>query len=383
MKTALLLCALFFGAPVWAQNQTVAPLVAPQTEPLAQRWEFTPDFLSGQHQIAWRIAPDFEDNLLVATLTDAGVTTSEIINFPDAGGKTVAVLRATFDKKGQLQKQELRDAQGQVTQRQTDFEKSAPLSVENSVLSLQTIVAKGVLQTRILSLNLPNLPTALSSRYNEHGRRTSDEWIYQTKGRGQRVTYDYNARGLEKITVTGDNAATLSVERDAKGKTRATRLTRNGLLEQSVAPLRDLKGNVIGTRVENYRSGILSETLETYLEGDEPLDPNRPRPTFSERTTTEGGQQTTEKNFDFSVGIGKPIAAPARALIAKRTVYAGAKPTYEEIARDGVLTQRSDFNDNGVISKVTQFNADGNVASTFDVAKIPYADGAQGIIRKP
>ena len=382
MKILLLLGTLILGAPVWAQTENAVPPAAPQAvESPQQSWDFTPDFLRGQHQISWRLAPKFEDDLLVSTLTDDGVTVSEVIRFPDADGQTVATLTANFDKKGRLQKQELRGAQSKLLQTQTDFNKSVPISVPGSMLSLQTIVSQGTLKERVLSIGLPNSPLSLRSKYDERGRRTRDDFRKLAGGHNQSVDYLYNARGLETITVSGDNAATLSIERDDKGKMRAVHVLQNGLLARFAAPLRDSKGKVSGTKIESYSGGILSETSETYLEGDEPLDPNRPRGNFTERTITENGEQKTERKFDFSVGIGKPkVAAAARPRILKRTVYASAKLSFEEISRDGVLRQRTDFNSNGVIFKLTQFNADGSVASTLDMTKVPYVDG--NIIRR-
>ena len=383
MKIPLLLCVLFLGAPLRAQTPAPAPDVkALETAAAApQRWQFTPDFLRDQNQISWRIAPEFEDALLVTTTTNTGVTTGETVNFPDENGVTLAVLTATFDKKGQLQKQQLRDKQGKVLQTQTGFDAIVPLSVPGSIVGLATSVTGGTLKRRF-AIGYRNLPIVLVAQSDERGRRTHDDFGPLSAGQNQTVDYIYSARGPEKITVSGDNAATLLFDRDDTGKTRAVRATQNAVLTRFSAPIRDEKGDISGTRTETYRGGILSEATEDYLEGIRAPDPNRPREKFTERTLNENGAPVTERKYEWSADIGGPkTARETRARLTKHTVYAGAKPVSEEMARDGVLTQRIEFNGNGLITKLTTFKADGSVESVLDFAKASsFADG--GVIRK-
>ena len=158
---------------------------------------------------------------------------------------------------------------------------------------------------------------------------------------------------------------------------RALSATQNGLLTRSARPIKDDKNVIIGTRIEDYASGILQEVNEiTHEDGKD----NRTSESSSTTTTNENGQQTTENKFELRMNVGPRAPAVATVEVRERTLYKNAKIATEELFRDGVLTQRSEFNDNGVIAKTTDFNADGSIASEIDSSVIPSANG--GIIGK-
>ena len=379
MKIPILL--LLMATPALAQTPEVAPapVVAEAKSveaSMPQMWEFAPDFLRDQNRISWRT--DDGSEFFGTLTTGAGVLVSETIGFPDVGGKTMAMLTTKFDKSGQLQRVELRDTTQKLFMVQTEFtDRTTPIAVKGSTVSQQGVMANGMLVQRTLTLDFPIGKNTLTSDYDARGRRVTDTLADKNGQPIRTIRYLYDAKGLNAIE---DGAIRSMIERDNKGRMISVSAMSNGLLQRHAAPLRDDKGNVTGTRIEDYSGGILREVNEITQEGGAPRN-SRLSQSSNEKTIFENGQQSNEKKFEFRVDIS-PSKQPATASaeIRKRMIYRAGKVATEELFRDGQLTQRSEFNGNGVIAKLTTFNADGSVANAIDTSAIPYADG--GIIRR-
>lgn len=88
---------------------------------------------------------------------------------------------------------------------------------------------------------------------------------------------------------------------------RSLSAIQNGLLTRSATPVKNEKGAIIGTRIEDYSGGILQEVNEWTREGG--ASNRRTSETSSTSTTTgENGQQSTESKFE-SIPIPKPVAS--------------------------------------------------------------------------
>ena len=374
MKTAIFLLALIAATPTLAQTPDARIPAAPVAvaAPAPSNWEFAPDFLRDQTRISWS-APNANGagKFFVTTTDSAGIPTGEVVNLLSKTGKNWGTLTATFDKKGRLKDQVMDGLLGAMSLGNSDSQANMTLSD----VVVKTNAKKGSISKRTFTLTFPSLTGALVCTYDARGRRARDVFT-PTVGAARTINYVYDARGLSQI---GDGATTTTIERDANGKMRALSAIQSGLLTRSATPLKNDKGAIIGTRIEDYSGGILSEVNEITREGGQP---NRTSETSSSNVTTDAnGQQTTENKFEFRVDINPP-KTPAVAAVEVRThsVYKNAKISSEEIYRDGILTRRSEFNANGVIEKLTDFNADGSVASELDSRAIPYADGSKGIV---
>ena len=378
MKKLVILLALAAATPALSQTPDAgARTETPATENVAfAAWEFTPDFSRDQNRIVWS-APDENGarEFFATTTSGAGEPVSETISFLDARVGKLKTLNATFDKKGRLQN--LFWSDGLLADNSLN-KPTAQTELNVGNVSLQTSANKGLLKQRIFKLDLPNLKGTLTSDYDARGRRQRDTFSRQMADsrRGvYAVNYLYDARGLSQIT---DGTTTTTIERDADGKMRALSAIQNGLLTRSATPIKNDKGAIIGTRTEDYASGVLQEVNELTREGG--AKNSRVSQSSSDKTIYENGQQSNKKKFEFRVDISPPRTPDVAAVeTRKRTLYRNAKIATEEIYRGGVLTQRSAFNDNGIIAKITNFNADGSVASETDASAIPYANG--GIIR--
>ena len=367
MKNLVLLLALAAATPALSQTPDAPTVVnSPVAEAnLSVTWEFTPDFLRDRNTIVWNMA----GSIYTAVTTGAGVPQSETIFFANQKGEFVAFARDEFDKTGKLGKMGQPDAN------------SAPFvptttSDNKSALSLQTTFDKKQLKRQFFALDFASGKRTLTSHFDARGRHSSDVFADENGKPLRTIQYIYDAKGLSKIT---DGAANFIIERDADGKMRSVSATQNGLLARSATPIRNDKGAIIGTRIEDYQSGILQEVNEITREGGDKS--SRVSQTSSDKTVYENGQQSNEKKFEFRVDISPPkTPAVAAVEVRKRTLYKNAKIATEELFRNGVLTQRSQFNENGIIENVTDFNADGSVASEVDTRKVPYANG--GITRR-
>ncbi len=384
MKTSPFLLALTaatsYAAPAALAQNPVAPAVAtaPAIEQSAPaQWELAPDFLRDRNRIVWSVPKENGAQEFFVTTTDgSGAPSDEIVSFPANNGPGYSTHTIRFDKSGALQALEVYDVFGNkpVLVMPIFNDGIIPIAVKNSFVSLESVVANKRLAKRTFALDFPQFKGTLTSDYDERGRRQRD--ILSADGAVRTINYIYDARGLSQIT---DGATITKIERDAGGKMRALSAIKNGLLTRSATPIKGDKGAIVGTRTADYASGILQEVNEVTQEGGAPN--NRVSQTSSEATKFENGGQTTEKKFEFRLDISPPRTPAVVAVeVRKRTIYKSSVIATEEIYRDGVLTRRSEFNDNGVIAKTTDFNADGSVASELDASKSPYANG--GIIRR-
>ena len=363
---------LLWAAPALAQTPDItAPLVAAPEVKAAQlspTWEFAPDFRLDQNQIIWRTNSAADGiAFFSATTNAAGVMTGQTIRFVDSSGQPLGSFFIAFDKRGRAQKQQLLDPGGMPT-----------LGIGNSLPLVATTPEDGPMSRQVFTFPGANGATVLTADYDARGRRQRDVLTDNAGATVRTINYVYDAKGLRRIE---DGVSRLTIERDANGKMRAMSIVKNGLLTRSATPLRDEKNKVIGTRIEDYSGGILQEVNEITVEGG--AKNSRTSQSFSDTTTVENGRQTNKQTFDYRIDVGgtKKPAKPA-IEVRKHTTYRNATIATEEIYRAGVLTQRSEFNDNGVIEKLTNFNADGSIATSIDTNKIPYADGTQGIIRR-
>lgn len=362
MKIPVLLLALAVATPALAQtpDAPAAPRTLYAHMELPTLWEFSPDFLRDQNNITWFMSLSAQFS---AMTTGTGIPKSETILFSNKPWKVTVISKATFDKHGNLQKQESLDG------KYNSFEET-PNPIIYRPLSLQTSVNKGRLARRVLTLDTGQSKNFLTCDYDARGRRQRDVFT-ASDGTSRTVNYFYDAQGLSKIT---DGAANILIERNKNGQMRSLSATQNGLLMRSATPIKDDKGAIIGTRIEDYNSGILQEVNEITQESGAT---KRTSQTLSDTTSFINGQQTNERKFEFRMDIGSNSSDVAAVESRKRTVYKNAKIATEELFRNGVLTQRSEFNDNGVIENVTSFNADGSVVSAVDLAihQVPYVDG--------
>lgn len=373
MKNLFFLLALTAATPTFAQTPDAPAIVKPAdvAAPAPTVWNFSPDFLRDQSRISWT-APNTTDNneFFVTTLDNAGVATGEIIKLLGNNNRNWGTVTATFDKNGKLKDQVLTGLLGTTSLGNAD----SGAEMTPADVSVKTNAKKGSLSKRTFTLKFPDLKGTLVCEYDASGRRQRD--VLTANGAVRTINYVYDARGLSQIS---DGATNTTIERDADGKMRSVSALQNGLLVRSATPVKDDKGAIIGTRNENYNGGILAEVNEITSEGG--AKPSRTSQSSSDRTTYENGQPSNEKKFEFRVDISPPrTPAVAAVEVRKRTLYRNAKIASEETFRDGKLAQRSEFNDNGVIAKTTNFNADGSIASVLDASVIPYANGA--IIRR-
>ena len=365
MKIPVLL--LLMATPALAQTPEVAPapVVAEAKSveaAMPQVWEFAPDFLRDQNRISWRLP---SGDLFLATTTGAGIPKSETIYFPGEQGRRIATANTFFDKRGNIYKQELLN--GNLTPIQSE-----PTLIRQGELRLQTKAENGKLRSRILTLDSAMGQSTLTSDYDARGRRVADVLADKNGHSIRTIRYLYDAKGLSAIE---DSALRSMIERDNKGRMISVSAMSGGLLQRHAAPLRGDKGDVIGTRIEDYSGGILREVNETTQEGGAPKN-SRISQSSSDKIIAENGQQSNEKKFEFRVDISPPKQpATASAEIRKRMIYRAGQVATEELFRDGQLTQRSEFNGNGVIAKLTTFNADGSVANVIDASLIPYVNG--------
>ncbi len=368
MKIPFLLLALAAATPALSQTLD-APALAktPIVEASApDSWQFTPDFLRDQSRISWSAPNVSGAGEFFVTLTNgAGGPTGEVVNLLSATNRNWGTVTATFDKKGKLKDQLMSGLAGAMSLGNADSKAEITLSD----VSVVTSAKKGSLAERTFALKFPNMTGTLVCQYDARGRRQRD--ILTANGAVRTINYIYDARGLSQIV---DGTTNTIIERDADGKMRSMSAMQNGLLARSATPIRGDKGAIVGTRIEDYQSGILREVNETTQQGGKS---NRRTSETSSTSTTTGanGAQSTENKFEFRVNINSSTPAVAAVEVRKRTLYRNAKIASEETFRGGVRTQRSEFNDNGVISKVTNFNADGSVASEMDTSAIPYING--------
>ena len=373
MKILWLLLALAVATPTFAQTPIAsAPAnVAAIEAPALTTWEFAPDFLRDQSRISWS-APNASGvgQFFVTTINGAGVPTGEVVNLISATNRNWGTVTATFDKKGKLKDQVMSGLLGAMSLGNADSKAEITLSD----VSVKTSAKKGFLVKRTFTLKFPNLNGTLVCEYDARGRRQRD--ILTANSAVRTLNYAYDARGLSQIT---DGATNFTIERDADGKMRSMSAIENGLLKHSATPIKNSNGAIIGTRIEDYNGGIFQEVNETTREGSDSTKRTSKTSTTS-TTPGENGEQTTENKFGFRVNIDSGAPAVAAVEVRTRTLYKNAKIASEELFRNGVLTQRSEFNDNGIVFKVIFFNADGSVASETDLSKTPYVYG--GIVRK-
>lgn len=352
MKLPFLLATLLLSVPVVMAQDVAAPPATPpvptenpapaEEKPRPIEFNFVADFDKPQNHITWSaVAPgtDEKDDFFLSDSGLKGTMLSEKIAFLDEKRQLKAILTAEFDANGQLQSQKLADADGKITLTQDKFEADkplAPVAVEGSGITVQTVVKNGFLAQRFFTFDYPTWIGTLGSDYDEKGRRARDVFSSSTSDAPRTINYSYDEKGLSamKVEATLDSPETLmKIERDNAGQVREMRTTNGEELISVSTSTRDDKGEFLGTRSENYTNGALSGILEMRLQ-------------------TEG-----EKTLLIST------ERDAKGVMQRRITQANGILVSVENFENGKLRERMDADAKGNPQTVTRFRDDGSVES--------------------
>ena len=350
MKIPLLLTLLALAAPALAQTPAApvagapvagAPVAGSPAAAAAEtarpvEFDFNAEFDRLENKIVWRsVSLDgaVRNEFFVHNSGNRGVPLFETIQFLDAGQQPIAVLKVRFGADGKLAQQEFTTAAGAPLKQPVPHGEQ-PLQVDGSGISLQTFVGDGFLKRRVFTLKYPNWSGILSCDYDASGRRLKDVFASSTSPQPNTVFYQYDKKGLSRVVVsaTDDNPETrVLMARQDNGQLREMRAIQDKNLVVVSTALRDDKGQLLGSRTENYREGALSDITEL-------------------RMSTEGTSTT------FTLTQSDP-----KGVMQRRQTQVNGITVSSENFQDGHVRERVDYNPQGEPQFVTRYNPDGKI----------------------
>ncbi len=336
MKLPLLACLLALTTPLCAQEITPD---APKefgfnfSYSFSEKTRVTSVEIGFQREIPGAKAVPFDQ-----TVTGKkGLLTRETLSFLSASGEVLGTLNTFFDATGKLESQKLteKDQPERALSWFKTAAKSPSLSVTGSALQARYTLQNGRLRERILNLQTSKGTREFKTQYDELGRRESD--VCESANGPLSVRYFYNEEGMSRFSTDAtakEKAKEILLTRTANGQLSQITIKEGGILMSRMMPIFDDKGINSQMRMETYEDGLLSSAFTMN--------------TASKNATQEdydAGVLTSRKTFTVSENSEQKLQS------------------VEEFEM-GHLQKRTQYDENGAVSNISTFNADGSAKTT-------------------
>ena len=332
MKLPLLACLLALVAPVCAQEVPDAPkeFGFNFSYSFSEKTRVTLVEIGFQREIPGAKAVPFDQ-----TVTGKkGLLTKETLSFLSASGEVLGTLNTFFDATGKLESQKLTE-KNQPERALSWFKtaaKSPLLNVTGSVVQARYTLQNGRLRERILNLQTAKGAREFKTRYDDLGRRESD--VSASAINPLSVHFFYNEEGMSRLSIdatTKEKAKDVILARATSGQLSQITMKEGGILMSRMMPMFDGKGTM---RIETYEDGLLSSAV----------------------TMSNDNKSATQEEYDEGVLTSRKTFTVSENSEQKLQ-------SLEEFA-SGHLQKRTQYDENGAVSNISTFDADGSVKTT-------------------
>ncbi|HEX8464813.1 MAG TPA: hypothetical protein VF627_09380, partial [Abditibacterium sp.] len=194
-----------------------------------------------------------------------GLLTSEILSFLDGKGQIIGTLSSAFNAQGQLQSQSLKigERPARVLNWFQTSAQSPEISVPGSVLRVNYLLKNRAFHTRSVTLQMPDGPRSILSRFDAQGRRIRD--VASSPKSPLDLQFFYDTAGLARVTVAATATEKLKetlLRRYPDGQISEMLVKEAGVLVIRMAMNPAANGNDGGMRIESYEAGKLSHVAE-------------------------------------------------------------------------------------------------------------------------